>query len=51
MSIANYFCNRQPVNGQDSTPYEANVGQKPQLSHLQKIGQYGYAQVRKPNNR
>lgn len=48
-NTANYLRNRQPVTGQEMTPYEANVGQKPQLGHLRTIGQVGYAQVRKPN--
>lgn len=45
MSTANYLCNRQPVTRRDVTLYKANVGQKPQLSHLRRVGQYGYAQV------
>lgn len=49
MSTANYFCNWQPVTGRDITLYEANVGKKPQLGHLRQVGQYGYAQVWKPN--
>lgn len=49
ISTANSLRNRQPVTGREVTPYEANIGRKPQLGHLQRVGQYRYAQVRKPN--
>lgn len=45
----NYLQNWQPVTGWDVTPYGVSVGQKPQLGHLQRIEQYGYAQVQKSN--
>ena len=34
MNTTNYLRNRSPVTGRDVTPYEANMGQKPQLGHL-----------------
>ena len=46
---ANYLRNCQPVTGRNITPYESLIGQKSQLSHLRRVGQYGYAQVCKPN--
>ena len=46
---ANYLRNRQPTSGRDITPYEASTGRKPQLGHLRRIGQYGWAQARKPS--
>ena len=34
LKTANYLRNRQPVTGRNITPYEANVGRKPQLGRL-----------------
>ena len=46
---ANYLRNRQPVTGKSMTPFEASYGRRPQLGHLRRIGQIGYAQDRKPS--
>lgn len=49
INTANYLRNCQPVTEREMTPYKANVGRKPQLGHLRRIRQVGYAQVQKPN--
>ncbi len=48
---ANYLRNRQPVIGKSMTPFEASYGRRPQLGHLRRIRQIGYAQDRKPSTR
>lgn len=46
---ANYLRNHQPVTGKSITPFEASYGRPPQLGHLRRMGQIGYAQDRKPS--
>lgn len=48
VKTANYLRNRSPVSNRKITPYEANSGSKPSLSHLRRIGTIGYAMERKP---
>ncbi len=44
---ANYLRNRQPDTGKSMTPFEASYSRRPQLGHLCRIIQKGYAQDRK----
>ncbi len=40
---ANYLRNRQTVTGKSMTPFEANYCCRPQLGHLRRMKQIGYA--------
>ena len=44
--IANYLRNRGPVVGRSLIPYKADIGHKPLLGHLRRIGQIGLSQSR-----
>ncbi len=46
---ANYHRNRGPVVGRSLTPYEVDIGHKPLLGYLCRIGQIGLSQSRKPH--
>ncbi len=46
---ANYLQNSGPVVGRNFTPYEADIGHKPYLVHLRRIGQISLSQARNPH--